>query len=91
MVEITPDDYIKMNEEFEREGTPIVLHPIPTQEEIDNPTGVKLPQLLNHNHPWTLTIHGHMVLERHTKKLMTSLTTTLTQMKILTLEDYQRW
>lgn len=43
MVEITPDDFINMNKEFEKEGTPIVLSPIPTQEEIDNPTGVKLP------------------------------------------------
>ena len=51
MVEITPDDYIKMNEEFEREGTPIVLHPIPTQEEIDNPTGVKLPTTFTNQKP----------------------------------------
>ena len=42
-MEITPDDFVKMNEEFEREGTPMVLHPIPTQEEIDNPTGIRIP------------------------------------------------
>ena len=58
MVEITPDDYIKMNEEFKREGTPIVLYPIPTQEEIDNPTGVKLPTTfepqppMDFDNPW---------------------------------------
>ena len=39
---ITPETYIKMNEEFEREGTPIRII-IPTQEQIDNSTGVKLP------------------------------------------------
>ena len=39
---ITPETYIKMNEEFEREGTPIRII-VPTQEQIDNPTGVKLP------------------------------------------------
>ena len=33
-MKITPDDYIKMNEEFERDGTPIRLT-IPTQEQID--------------------------------------------------------
>ena len=41
-MKITPQDYIGMNEEFEREGTPIRLI-VPTQEQIDNPTGVKLP------------------------------------------------
>lgn len=41
-MKVTPDDYIKMNEEFERDGTPIRLT-IPTQDEIDNPTGVKIP------------------------------------------------
>ena len=43
MVKVTPDDYIKMNEEFERDGTPIRIDPIPTQEQIDNPTGFKVP------------------------------------------------
>ena len=42
-MKITPQDYIDMNEEFERDGTPIRIDPIPTQEQIDNPTGVKLP------------------------------------------------
>ena len=42
-IEITPETYIKMNEEFEREGTPIRII-VPTQEQIDNPTGVKLPE-----------------------------------------------
>ena len=42
-MKITPQDFIDMNKEFEEEGTPIVLSPIPTQEEIDNATGVKLP------------------------------------------------
>ena len=42
-IEITPETYIKMNEEFEREGTPIHII-VPTQEQIDNPTGVKLPE-----------------------------------------------
>jgi len=54
---ITPETYIKMNEEFEREGTPIRLI-IPTQEEIDNPTGVKLPTTfkpqppMDFSNPW---------------------------------------
>ena len=39
---ITPETYIKMNQEFEREGTPIRII-VPTQEQIDNPIGVKLP------------------------------------------------
>jgi hypothetical protein len=42
MEKITPETYIKMNEEFEREGTPIRII-VPTQEQIDNPNGVKLP------------------------------------------------
>ena len=42
VIEITPETYIKMNEEFEREGTHIRII-VPTQEQIDNPTGVKLP------------------------------------------------
>ena len=42
-MKITPQDFIDMNEEFERDGTPIRFDPIPTQEEIDNATGVKLP------------------------------------------------
>ena len=41
-MKITPQDFIDMNEEFEREGTPIRLI-VPTQEQIDNPNGVKLP------------------------------------------------
>ena len=57
-MKITPDDYIKMNEEFEREGTPMVLYPIPTQEQIDNPTGIKLPTTfepqptMDFDNPW---------------------------------------
>jgi len=57
-MKITPDDYIKMNEEFEREGTPMVLYPIPTQEQIDNPTGIKLPTIfepqppMDFDNPW---------------------------------------
>jgi len=39
---ITPETYIKMNEEFEEEGTPISII-VPTQEQIDNSIGVKLP------------------------------------------------
>lgn len=42
MEKITPETYIKMNDEFEREGTPIRII-VPTQEQIDNPNGVKLP------------------------------------------------
>jgi len=42
-MKITPQDYIDMNKEFERDGTPIRIDPIPTQEEIDNPTGVRIP------------------------------------------------
>ena len=42
MEKITPETYIKMNEEFEREGTPIRII-VPTQEQIDNLNGVKLP------------------------------------------------
>ena len=54
---ITPETYIKMNEEFEREGTPIHII-VPTQEEIDNPKGVKLPTTfapqppMDFNNPW---------------------------------------
>ena len=46
-----------MNEEFVREGTPMVLI-VPTQEQIDNPTGIKLPNTfepqppMNFNDPW---------------------------------------
>ena len=42
MEKITPETYIKMNEEFEREGTAFRII-VPTQEEINNPNGVKLP------------------------------------------------
>ena len=58
MVEITPDDYIKMNEEFEEGGDPNCSLSIPTQEEIDNPTGVKLPTTfepqppMDFDNPW---------------------------------------
>ena len=41
-MKISPEDYIKMNEEFEREGTPMILI-VPPQEQIDNPTGFKVP------------------------------------------------
>ena len=41
---ITPETYIKMKEEFEREGTPIHII-VSTQEQIDNPTGIKIPHL----------------------------------------------
>jgi hypothetical protein len=41
-MKITPQVFIDMNEEFEREGTPIRLI-VPTQEQIDNPTGHKIP------------------------------------------------
>jgi hypothetical protein len=34
MTDITPDDYIKMNEEFIKDGTPFRII-IPTQEEIN--------------------------------------------------------
>ena len=47
---ITPETYIKMNEEFEREGTPIHII-VPTQEQIDNPTGIKLPETFTHQKP----------------------------------------
>ena len=47
---ITPETYIKMNEEFEREGTPIHII-VPTQEEIDNPKGVKLPTTFPNQKP----------------------------------------
>jgi hypothetical protein len=59
-VKITPDDFIKMNEEFVSEGTPMVLI-VPTQEQIDNPTGVKLPTKfepqppMNFDDPWPHT------------------------------------
>ena len=60
---ITPETYIKMNEEFEKEGTPIriIIH---TQEQIDNPTGVKLPTTfepqppMDFSNPWP---HGQSV------------------------------
>ena len=50
---ITPETYIKMNEEFEREGTPIHII-VPTQEQIDNPTGVKLPETFTPQPPMTV-------------------------------------
>jgi len=50
VIEITPETYIKMNEEFEREGTPIRII-VPTQEQIDNPTGVKLPNTFTPQKP----------------------------------------
>ena len=43
-----------MNKEFERDGTPIRINPIPTQEEIDNPTGVKLPTTFTPQKPMTV-------------------------------------
>jgi len=39
---ITPETYIKMNEEFEEEGTAFRIM-VPTQEQIDNSIGAKLP------------------------------------------------
>ena len=42
MPKITPETYIKMNEEFEREGTAFRII-VPTQEEIDNAIGTQLP------------------------------------------------
>ena len=53
-MKITPQDYIDMNKEFERDGTPIRIEPIPTQEEIDNPTGVKLPTTFTPQKPMTV-------------------------------------
>jgi len=53
-MKITPQDYIDMNKEFERDGTPIRINPIPTQEEIDNPTGVKLPTTFTPQKPMTV-------------------------------------
>ena len=53
-MKITPQDYIDMNKEFERDGTPIRIDPIPTQEEIDNPTGVKLPTTFTTQKPMTV-------------------------------------
>ena len=53
-MKITPQDYIDMNKEFERDGTPIRIDPIPTQEEIDNPTGVKLPTTFTPQKPMTV-------------------------------------
>ena len=56
-MKITPQDFIDMNEEFEREGTPIRLI-VPTQEQIDNPTGVKIPTTfqpqppMDFDNPW---------------------------------------
>ena len=56
-MKVTPDDFIKMNEEFVRDGTPMVLI-VPTQEQIDNPTGIKLPNTfepqppMNFDDPW---------------------------------------
>ena len=47
---ITPETYIKMNEEFEREGTPIRII-VPTQEQIDNSVGVKLPTTFTPQQP----------------------------------------
>ena len=35
MIKVTPDTYIKMNQEFERENTPFKLV-IPTQQQIDD-------------------------------------------------------
>ena len=40
MVEITPDDFINMNKEFEEEGTPFRVL-IPTQDEIDEKLKLK--------------------------------------------------
>ena len=59
-MKVTPEDYIKMNEEFEEEGTPIRLI-VPTQEQIDNPTGVKLPTKFEPQPPMDFSIpwnHG---------------------------------
>ena len=60
-MKVTPDDFIKMNEEFESEGTPMVLI-VPTQEQIDNPTGHKIPpgpyppqKPMNFDDPWPHT------------------------------------
>ena len=53
-MKITPQDYIDMNKEFERDGTPIRINSIPTQEEIDNPTGVKLPTTFTPQKPMTV-------------------------------------
>ena len=54
-MKITPDDFIKMNEEFEREGTAFRVI-VPTQDQIDNPTGVVLdlysPQPPMPKGPW---------------------------------------
>ncbi len=66
-MKITPQDFIDMNKEFEEEGTPIVLSPIPTQEEIDNPTGVKLPTTFTPQKP--MTVDGSDPWP-HTRKLM---------------------
>ena len=41
-----------MNKEFEEEGTPIRII-VPTQEQIDNPTGVKIPDEFKPQPPMT--------------------------------------
>ena len=51
-IEITPQTYIDMNKEFEEEGTPIRII-VPTQEQIDNPTGVKIPDEFKPQPPMT--------------------------------------
>ena len=44
-----------MNEEFDREGTPIHII-VPTQEQIDNPTGVKFQKHSHHKNLWLLMV-----------------------------------
>ena len=56
-IKITPQTYIDMNKEFEEEGTPIRII-VPTQEQIDNSMGVKIPEKfepqppMDFDNPW---------------------------------------
>ena len=68
-MKITPQDFIDMNKEFEEEGTPIVLSPIPTQEQIDNPTGVKLPTTFTPQKPMTVDGSDPWPHNRTTKEI----------------------
>ena len=49
---ITPQTYIDMNKEFEEEGTPFRII-VPTQEQIDNAMGVKIPEKFEPQPPMT--------------------------------------
>ena len=49
---ITPQTYIDMNKEFEEEGTPFRII-VPTQEQINNAMGVKIPEKFEPQPPMT--------------------------------------